>query len=445
MSRRPARARRPGPPLRARIAAWVAGATAALSILAVAAAYVAVRGAMLADLRDALRRDAQAVAAAYDGADGSDAAARPGPTGRVRVQLYGPDGALFAASDAAFERPAAALPSEVVVGAPGDWRGRLDGAVMQAATAPFRYGTVAVLADTDYVGAALSAVARTLALAGALLLAASLPIGWLAARAATRPIRRLAGAASRLGPEDLEPLALPMPRDEVGRLAEVLDELLERLRDARDAQRRFLAETSHELRTPLTSLRGFLGRARRTAGPGAARDLADAERIATSMVRLVEDLLELSRGRLVREIAPHLVDVGREVVAPVVAEFEGVRGSGDDDVLVLGEPERLRQALRNLVANAVRAAGRGGTVQVRGSADAREARIEVRDDGPGIDPAVAERLFEPFRTGPGGGTGLGLAIAHQLVTAHGGRLEVRSRPGETTFVISLPRIDAATG
>jgi hypothetical protein len=420
----------------------VAGATAILSLLALAAAFVSVRGALLTDLRQALQRDARAVAAAYDG--GGDAAAvRPGPTGRVRVQLYGPNGGLFAASDPAFERPEAALPAEVVAGAPMSWRGRLVDRPVQAATAPFRLGTVAVLAETGYVGAALAAVARVLTLAGAILLALSLPLGWLASRAATRPIRRLAEAASRMGPEDLEPLDVTAPRDEVGRLARVLDDLLARLRAARDGQRRFLAETSHELRTPLTSLRGFLRRAQRTAGPEAEADLAHADRIAAGMARLVEDLLELSRGRLVREVEAHLIDVEQDLVRPVASEFEGVRVEAGPPATLVGEPERLRRALRNLVANGVRAAGAGGDVRVRWTAADGAVRLEVEDDGAGLSAAVRASLFEPFRAGPGGGAGLGLAIARQTAEAHGGGIEVASRPGETVFAVTLPAAEEA--
>jgi hypothetical protein len=433
---------RPGPPLRARIAAWVAGATAILTLLALAAAFVSVRGALLNDLRGALQRDARAVAAAYDGA-GDAAAVRPGPTGRVRVQIYGPNGGLFAASDPAFERPEAALPAEVVEGAPMSWRGRLAERPVQAATAPFRLGTVAVLAETGYVGTALAAVARVLALAGAILLALSLPLGWVASRAATRPIRRLAEAASRMGPEDLQPLDVTAPRDEVGRLAQVLDDLLARLRAARDGQRRFLAETSHELRTPLTSLRGFLRRAQRTAGPDAEADLAHADRIAAGMARLVEDLLELSRGRLVRDVEAHLIDVEEDLVRPVASEFEGVLVEPGPPATLVGEPERLRRALRNLVANGVRAAGADGDVRVRWTAADGAVRLEVEDDGPGLPAAVREALFEPFRTGPGGGAGLGLAIARQTVEAHGGDIEVASRPGRTVFAVVLPAAEEA--
>lgn len=428
-------------PLRVRVAAWVAGATAVLGVVALVVAFIAVRSAMRAELQDALRRDARTLAAAYDGAEGGTGLAPHAATGRVRVQLYGPDGTLFAASDPADEAPSAALPADVVQGAPADWRGRRQGRALQAATAPFSRGVVAVSVDTGYIGAALATVARALGLTAAALLLVALPVGWFVARAGTGPIRRLSEAASRLGPEDLDPLQIEVPPDEVGRLAEALDALLVRVRDARDAQRAFLAETSHELRTPLTSLRGFLRRARRRASPEVASDLDDAERIAAGMARLVEDLLELSRGRLVREITPHLVEVGQEVVAPVAAEFPAVSVRPGPASTVLGEPERLRQALRNLVANAERAAGSSGRVTVAWTLGGGRVHLEVRDDGPGLSPEVEARLFEPFAPGPGGGSGLGLAIAKRLVEAHGGTIAVDRREGETVFEMCFPALD----
>ncbi len=435
----------PGPTLRGRIAAWLTGATLVLTVAALLAAFLAVRGALRAELRQALQRDAAAVAAAYDGEPGADV--RPGPTGRVVVQVYGLDGALIAASDRAFEAREAWLPADVVAAAPADWRGRRAGLPVQAAVAPFRAGTVAVLADASYVGAALAQVARALAWVGLALALVALPLAWVASRATTTPLRRLAGAARRVDDQHLEPLALTMPDDDVGRLADVLDALLARLREARDQQRRFLAETSHELRTPLTSLRGFLARARRGAGAEASRDLDDAERIAAGMARLVEDLLELSRGRVATELDLHLVAVGAEVVGPVAAEVDakvvGAAATGAGDALVLADPTRLRQVFRNLLANARRAAGPKGRVRVGWEVASGEVRAWVEDDGPGIPDEQRASLFEPFRPGPGGGTGLGLAIARQLTAAHGGRIELASAPGATRFTVVLPGADAS--
>src|SRR5690606_20510400 len=164
----------------------------------------------------------------------------------------------------------------------------------------------------------------------------------------------------------------------------------------------FPAETSHELRTPLTSLRGFLDRAARHAGPAAAEDIDDARRVAGTLARLVEDLLQLSRGELVREPNPHLVELLQDVVRPVAAEFPGVRVEGGPPALVLGDPLRLRQLVRNLLANAVRAARTPAGVVVRlGVRDGGAAVLEVEDDGPGIPPETQARIFEKFYKGAG--------------------------------------------
>jgi len=434
--------RRGGPALSARVAAVVAGLTALLLATLSLAAFLSIRGALRGDLQEALRRDAEAIARAYDGGGGADA--RPGPTGRVHVQLYGPSGRLFAASEPVYAEPNAALPDSVVLDAPADWRGRLAGEAVQAAAAPFRSGTVVVLAGTAYIGEALEQVARSLAVVALALSAAVVPLAWFAARAATRPIRRLARAASGLDFDQLDPLDLVLPDDDVGQLGDVLDDLARRLRAARDVQRRFLADTSHELRSPLTSLRGFLVRAQRTAGADAESDLADADRIAVSMSNLVEDLLELSRGHLVRGFEPHLVDLAAEVLRPVAAEFMPVEFHGEGDATVLGEPERLRRLFRNLLANARRAAGPSGRLVVGWSVHGSEVVAWVEDDGPGLPPELKERLFEPFQRGPGGGTGLGLPIARQLVETHRGRIEAISEPGCTQFRITLPTVDVSS-
>src|SRR5690606_13515422 len=159
-----------------------------------------------------------------------------------------------------------------------------------------------------------------------------------------------------------------------------------------------------------------------------------------TMARLVEDLLLLSRGELVREINPHLVDLLQDVARPVAAEFPGVRVEGTA-LLVLGDPVRLRQLVRNLLANAVRAAtGPAGVrVNVR-EGDERTAVLEVEDDGPGIPPEMQERIFEKFYKGAGGGSGLGLAIARQVAKHHDGTLTVESRPGRTVFTLRLPAV-----
>jgi len=437
-----ASSRRRGLPLTWRVAVLAGAATALLAGLTLIVSYVIVRNGMYEDLRRSLREDAATLASVYALGEGSAGGSLSGPTGGVVLQVYGPGAQLLAASRSEWETPQAAIPPEVVIGAglvPTPWSGRLLGRPVEAALAPFAVGVVAVIADPSYIQDTLRSLSRTLLLVAAVLVVLSLLVGYLVAAASLRPVTLLARRVSRLDPDRLEPLEYDGPRDEVARLAETVNELLRRLAQARAAQRTFLAETSHELRTPLTSLRGFLDRAARLAGPAAAEDLGDARRVTGTMARLVEDLLLLSRGELVREINPHLVDLLQDVARPVAAEFPGVRVEGGAPRLVLGDPVRLRQLVRNLLANAVRAATGPAGVAVRvGADDPRTAVLEVEDDGPGIPPEMQERIFEKFYKGAGGGSGLGLAIARQVAKHHDGTLTVESRPGRTVFTLRLP-------
>jgi signal transduction histidine kinase len=416
-----------------------------LSLVASVSAFVVVRGSLQGTLQASLRADAAAVAALYAaGAAGSARDLLAGPTGGVVVQLYDPLGALLVASEAPFTGGDAALPEGVVLAArevPIDWRGALAGTPVQVALTPFEFGVVAAVGDAGFIGAALARLARDLAVVATVLIAASVAVGWALAAAITRPVRRLALAAQRLDPERLEPIPDPGARDEVGRLTEVLNALLERLRAAMGAQRTFLAETSHELRTPLTSLQGFLERASRRADPEVRRDLDDARRVAAGMSRLVTDLLQLSRGEVVREVDPFLLDPVADVLEPVAEEWPGVRVEGiAGETTVLGDPTRLRQLVRNLTANAVRLAG-APAVTLRARLEGDAVALEVHDTGPGVPEELRAKVFEKFWTGGGGGSGLGLAIARQIATAHGSELTLASAPGDTTFAVRLPRME----
>ena len=257
-----------------------------------------------------------------------------------------------------------------------------------------------------------------------------------------RPITELAGLAAQLDPNHLEEIAYRGPKDEVGQLNEVLNGLISRLKVSIDAQRTFLAETSHELRTPLTSLQGFLDRAVRRADPEVREELNDAKRIAQTMARLVADLLQLSRGELVREVVPHLLDPYTDLLEPVAEEFPGVGLVGSPGELLLGDPERLRQLLRNLTANAVRATGDPGAVVLRLETQPDCITLEVADRGPGIPPEALPHIFDKFYKGAGGGAGLGLAIAKQIAEVHEGRIIVKSLAGEgTLFRVELPQLE----
>lgn len=434
-------------PLRWRVAALTGLAIAVLGVVGTFTAYLVVRTTLRSDLQRGLRVDARTVAELYSsGQPGRARDTLSGPTGGVIVQLYDLSGALLVASAPGFDEPEALIPADVVRDAARggrDWEGELAGKAVQAALAPFGVGVAAVLADTEYIGSALQQLARALLLTAALLVLLSALAGYLIAGAALDPLRHLALQADRLGPNRLEPIRYRGPRDELGLLSGALNDLIARLKESFDAQRQFLLETSHELRTPLTSLQGFLDRALRRAPPEVEGELRDARRIAGTMSRLVEDLLQLSRGQVVQELVPHIVDPYLEVLEPVAEEFPGVRLAGEPGHLLLGDQERLRQLLRNLVANGVRATGDPAAVALALSATGGELAITVSDSGPGIPADQQERIFEKFYRGVGGGAGLGLAIARQIAEQHGGTIRLESRPGATRFTITLPAVDAS--
>jgi two-component system OmpR family sensor kinase len=231
--------------------------------------------------------------------------------------------------------------------------------------------------------------------------------------------------------------------------------------------RRFIADASHELRTPLTSIRGFAELYRQ----GAARDEADVSRFmgrieseSARMGLLVEDLLLLARLDQERPLARAPVDLlalaGDAVHdTRVVAPDRTVRlevGRTDPPPVVLGDEARLRQVLGNLLTNAVRhtPAGTPVTVTVATGPGARSGApavtLTVADEGPGLAPDAAARVFErfyradPSRNRRDGGSGLGLAIVAALVAGHGGFVDVTTAPGAgACFRVELPLADVA--
>ncbi len=442
---------RNGPSLRWRITTLTALAIALFSLITAVISFVVAEASLRTDLQADLRADAVQIAERYSGKTFVEVL-QPlaAPTGGIFIQLYDLNGYLFAANNPEFEptfsgntaiapeKVVSLLESEETV---KEWRGELAGRPVQMALASVGWAVIAVFVPTEYISEAQAGLARSLLLTAIGVTLASSVIAYFLSRAAMRPITQLATRAAQLNPEKLTPIDYQGPNDEVGQLTNVLNNLIVRLRTSMDAQRSFLAETSHELRTPLTSLQGFLERAsrRHEAGQNINRDLDDAKRISQTMSRLVADLLQLSRGELVQELEPHLIDPYSDILQPVAAEFAGVRLSGEEGETLVGDPERLKQLVRNLVANAVRAAGDASKVELCLRSEQDAVHLEVLDTAPGIPPDMLPHIFDKFYKGAGGGAGLGLAIAKQIAEVHKGTLTVQSKVGEgSVFRLTLP-------
>ncbi len=292
----------------------------------------------------------------------------------------------------------------------------------------------------------LAAFLRDVLLVGlaALVLVALLCYG--VATAAFRPVESMRGEAAAItGAEPGRRLPLPSSRDEVRRLGETLNAMLQRLDDAIERERSFVADASHELRTPLAILKTELDvalRHPRTADEyeGAVRSAAEE---ADRLVRLAEDLLVLARsdqGRL--GIRPETL-AAEKLLKSVAGRFgeKVTMHRPPNGLTVFGDEVKLEQAFGNLVDNALRHGG--GAARI--SAVAEDARVElhVRDDGPGFPPDFLPHAFERFSRSDdarsGGGAGLGLALAKAIAEAHGGSAGAVNRHVRGADVwISLP-------
>jgi len=290
---------------------------------------------------------------------------------------------------------------------------------------------------------AQAGVARTFALAGTLTLVVALVLAYLIAARISQPLRRMARIAARVDAGDLSPrIAAPGPRDEIRVLADAFDHMLDRLETAFGGQRAFLADTSHELRTPLTIIRGQLEVLARQRDIG-ADDVRRVEQLVRAeverMQRLVDDLLLLAHADEPAFLTLREVDL-TSYLAELIETFQalGDRRFECGDIppgQLRADPDRLTQALSNIVRNAIAHTEPGGHIRLRLAATGTSVTFAVDDDGPGIPPAQRERIFErfhrpdPSRTRSSGGAGLGLAIVRAIVEAHGGKVSAGAAPG----------------
>ncbi|MGC8904839.1 sensor histidine kinase [Thermus sp.] len=384
-----------------------------------------VEGALKGHLEATLLKDARTVAEAYQ--KGRSGALLT--TGGVYLHLYAEDGEPLVLT-----RPDHRLPREALRQAGPEPRAFWARGFL-AAVVRTSLGLLALTAEAAPIEGTLAALRRALLEAFFLLFPLGVVLVYLTARLATRPLEVAAREIATRSPERLEPVPLTLPKDEFGRMVEAVNALLSALKEAKERERAFLAEASHELRTPLTVLLGHLDRLGRN--PMDLEALRTARATAERMRRLVEDLLALAQGEAGFRFSPHIVDL--KALAEEAAREHGVAFRGEE-AEVLGDPDRLLQMLRNLVANGVRAAGKEG-VQVRVRREEGHALLEVEDSGPGIPQDLLPHLFQRFARGPGGGTGLGLAIARAIAKAHGGDISVESRPRRTVFRVRLPLLE----
>src|SRR4051794_3017616 len=309
-------------------------------------------------------------------------------------------------------------------------------------------------------------VAQLLSLPSTLLLmAASVVVALVIFYPARRRLRALERAAQRLGEGDLSARAPQKGGDEIARLSAAFNRMAGEL-ETRDAalrtsdalRRQMMADVSHELKTPLTAMRGCIETLRM---PEVALDADRRHRYFETidseprrLERIVKDLLDLARyegGGVV--LQPRLFDIERL--------FENVAGRHERDAhtkgvairihvdaqadQVVADPDRIEQAIENLVGNALRHTPAGGTITLRASQADGVATLSVSDTGVGIAPEHLAHVFERFykadtaRAAESTGSGLGLSITKAIVERHGGTIGITSQPGHTTFTIVLPQ------
>lgn len=287
----------------------------------------------------------------------------------------------------------------------------------------------------------------------------SLGVGWLLAGRVLAPIGRITAVARDIEAGDLSRrINLRGPPDELRELADTFDAMLDRIDDAFDGQRRFIQEASHELRNPLAVIRTNLdvALANPESDPEELRRTAEVvSRTAARMGRLVDDLLAYARsGAPAHDPAPVdisrlVTEVGEEFGAPAavreITVVTAVAPSLEGARPVVGDRIALRQAVANLLTNAVRLAPEGSTIALTAHVDRDRVAITVADEGPGIAPADRERVFERFWRGDvasargDGRSGLGLAIVRQIVEEHHGTVTLEPTPaGGSAFTLWFP-------
>lgn len=445
--------------VRVRLTLWYAAVMAATLLLFSLGVYFSVRTNLMRQANERLMQNAAAIQTLL--ANEPDELPELEEHGSVPLFQVTEDGAVLYRS-AGWDR----IGLDRALARPGNdpsWMWETPGDVhFVVRTDPVRIGArtleVATAEEIKAVLRSLRSLSVILFVGFPLAVALALAGGYFLAGRVLAPVGRMASKAQEITAERLsERLPVANPEDEFGRLASVFNHTLQRLEHAFENLRRFTADASHELRTPLTALRsvGEVGLQEAGRSPASYRDvigsmLEEADRLAA----LVDNLLTLTRGDA-GQVPIHLEMVDLAALAKdvvnhlrVLAEEKGqdVTLAGATSLAATADRGKLRQALINLLDNAIKYTPSGGhirvNVQCRGS---ESAVVEIVDTGPGIPPAHREKVFERFyrvdqgRSSDAGGAGLGLAIAEWAVRLSGGRVELESKEHRgSTFRVVLP-------
>ncbi len=319
-----------------------------------------------------------------------------------------------------------------------------------------RVGAVVVVgASVEDAKEAVAALARSLVVGGPIVLVLAAFAVWLLTGVALRPVERMRSEAEALSfGSERRRLPVPNTGDELARLAETLNTMLARLEDAIERERRFVDDASHELRSPLAVLKAELELALRRS-----RSRDELEAAIRSAGEEVDDLAALTEHLLLLARADRgLLATRRQrtdlsaLVEQVCAGFEPrarevdleLKADGNGHVWAEADPLLVRQAIANLVDNALGHTPVGGRIVVEVSSNGDGTSVSVSDSGPGFDTEVLPHAFEPFVQADGArtrgtGTGLGLAIVHAIAQAHGGSADVQNRPsGGAVVTLRLP-------
>ena len=313
------------------------------------------------------------------------------------------------------------------------------------------YGSDQLLRATDQEFRDKSYQAMILAAVVAILMASV--FGFFFARNLVRPIRRMTETAVAIKEGDLSARTALQGEDEISQLGQTFDAMADTMERDRKLERRLTTDVAHELRTPLMAIQATVEAMVDGVLPVDEQRLMTVDSEVMRLSRLVDQLLKLSRlENRSNPTKKEIVDVG-EVVAGIIATHEAyVREAGltlkyraDANVLVMGDPDLIRQATANLISNAVRYTDEGGHINVRVRRGETMASIAVQDTGIGLTPEEARMVFQRFwradsgRDRESGGLGVGLTVVKEIVERHNGWVQVEGRKDEgACFTIHIP-------